>query len=577
MKKGIVRLAIAASLVLVLSGCSFSFSSSNDDEYDSAKVRSANISGGVAVALGSTSSSASSMSTLNYTVANTTNDSIFTVFPDGSIEYAIEFDGDYRPNIEFTAVSPDGYLYVKTQDGWGGLGLYAIKIDTNQVFEARADSDQMDIRTWYWDEGSLRTKPILFSSTGRAYFVVRSWSGNAQSERIASWKPDDPQIRFETAELQNKSIDRFQIDDQGRMYLWGWVQSGSSSSQYLQVFDPRSPRGRYVYYSENNSWVRGYVASGDNVILNGWQVLGNDGIVQIKSSLGTDGELVFAVNPLYNSNTTDWFQPEYSPWYDNWSNQTYHHGLFVRDNGEWIWAAHWRNGDSLDEEKIVKYLSTFYVQDITIDFNDLDRSFTDEELFGAGTWDHWHWPATNVRLKSDSSAPAVTFQQWREDNDFPWLDFGAISDMVVFSDGSLWGIYDSRWWGGGHPTAIIRLLNSDGNRDLKAVKTVSAAGGDVQASMFQLNASDDVFYRYGGTEPGTHRIGMIDASGTFTDVSKNIPSIRFMTIYDFSVADDILYFSGYDGIRMISGRISLDTLEYSTINSTTTITSIDPL
>lgn len=576
-------------LVLILfAGCKDGSSDLFEGPYDTTSyaITGANIRGGIAVALGSDSSSRD-MGSMRNVSREITSENIYTIFENGEYADALTFNVDYyssmRPTLRFTAIA-NGYLYVRLDDWYGGLGLYAINLETEEIFKAiLPDGIQGSFKDWYWSDTTVKTKPIVFNKDGVAYFVVNTWSpsGGSNTDRLVSWTPGtDATAQFVTPAINNNVVERFQIDDDNRLYIYGQIY-GTSYTKYLQVHDPRSTRVRYVYYSDTGSdWIRGYATSGSSVVINGYNIMGTNGIVKIDSEL-VDGNLKFTSYPLYSNDTSNWFDPTYNEWYDSWANKTYHTGLFTYTyNSEYgsyaySWAEDYRNGDgTLKTDEILAYISTFYVHDIYIDFSTLDRVFSQEEIYGT-TYNYWTWLEANVKLASDTSVAATTFYRWRTDNNLGWLDFSNISDMAILDDGSLWGVFNPQY-NSSQTSAVLKLLDAEGKRDLDVITTKDASGDDVRASKIQFNGYN-MFYMYAGSEPGTHRLASLDIHGNFKDLTQNVTDIEYMTIYDYAVTSEHVYFSGFDGIDTISGKIDLATLAYSEITTGITINSIEVL
>lgn len=155
-------------------------------------------------------------------------------------------------------------------------------------------------------------------------------------------------------------------------------------------------------------------------------------------------------------------------------------------------------------------------------------------------------------------------------NGFEWLNFSNIMDMLVI-DQELWGIYED---GSGNPTALMRLVDSGRNRRLTAVRTQSGGGDPVKADVFQISQGR-IYYRYKGGRPGTHRIASIDTSGTVRDITAQVTDIQYMTIYDYSIGSETIYFTGFDGIETVAGSIDLTDLSYRRLSSDRLLSGIE--
>src|SRR5690554_6805942 len=135
MKKTLCLFPILLVLIL-LGGCN-----GNSYQYDeSFSITGANIRGGIAVALGNDLSAQNSRSSSS-TSRNMTSENIYTIFSNGEYAEALIFNidqySDRRPHVKLTAIA-NGYLYVLLEDYWyGNLGLYAIDLKTEQVYQAK--------------------------------------------------------------------------------------------------------------------------------------------------------------------------------------------------------------------------------------------------------------------------------------------------------------------------------------------------------------------------------------------------------------------------------------------------------
>lgn len=425
----LLPVSFAIFLALFLSSCNNGLSS---DYRERSRFTlygvSARVSEARAIALGNSSVSSAELIGINDISRSDTNaTAMFSILEDGAIVSSLDFRDNQRPEIRFTAVSPTGYIFVQMH-GWDyreNLGLFAINAETNEIYAPNFGEMNGTIKTWFWNHGTLRARPIVFRQDGRAYFVVSLWDGiHSHYDRIVSWHPNEDSVRLETLEIDGVSIERFQVDGTGRIYMSGHISNVGLQGGFLQVFDPRTPRGRYVYLGdETDGWVRGYVASGNNIIMNGHNILGGyDGIIRLISSIDADNEIDFSLEVIYDNNTVDWFRPRYDTWFDHWSGQTVHTGLLenFQDSGsKYRWPNYWRSEETtsgLDEERILEFVRRFYVEDITIDFanHTSERVYSRDEVYGPGTGqdiNYWYWLEENVTRAEFDNEPAVTFYQ----------------------------------------------------------------------------------------------------------------------------------------------------------------------
>ncbi|MFP4385544.1 MAG: hypothetical protein ACLFSE_15980, partial [Spirochaetia bacterium] len=178
--------------------------------------------------------------------------------------------------------------------------------------------------------------------------------------------------------------------------------------------------------------------------------------------------------------------------------------------------------------------------------------------------DPWHFLKEHVVEAADITVPATTFKDFRDENNLGWLDFQNIGNMFFDQQGQLWGVLAGGWWGGAGDPKPIRLLNSEGNRDLDVVDAFS--GSDYKPAGF-LMKSNHLYFRdaqvdIDGYEIGYHKILRYDITDPRTimdDCLQNVPNNGFMEILDFSVdsTNSFLYFTAVSGIDLVIGKVDM--------------------
>lgn len=369
MKFSTVLVFTVAVVAISFTGCDLDGSNtSSDGELGSSPTSSAfsvDVTGAKALALGgSPGISENTIGARSIDASSVTNDTLLRVMVDGSTEEAITIEGNQdTPPIQFIAIDPNGDIYVSFEYSFSdsAIGLFHLDVESNVLTAVNAEGFQMDeygyggdgVKNWYWDSGLSRTKPIVFGSDGSAFFVLRSYDNSGWgTDRVYKWIPGSGAVaQPQTPDVSGMNIERFQVDDAGRMYAYGRLE-GLRSAQFLQVFDPRAMRGTYAFYSEGGSgYVRGYTVFGDRVYINGWGLYGGiNGIAEAATSV-VDDAVEITPRTLYDSDSNDWFSPEYSTHLQG--GQEVHEGLFRYDSGTYVWADHWKtDSGALDGERI---------------------------------------------------------------------------------------------------------------------------------------------------------------------------------------------------------------------------------
>ncbi len=451
MKKFILPLIIFLLLFFII-GC-------NNDS-NNYKYGKANIKGGVAVAVSSVTASRNS----NLKKRELNGEQIYTIFEDGTYAEAFQFGADlpYNVNTEilFTMVS-NGLLYVKIIDWYGGLGLYAFDIETEEVFKAELPHNMQGsfIASNQNKKDFIDIKPLTPGKDGNIYFIIKE---NWDSDRLAYWNPrTDSTINFKTPYVKGNYIESFHMADDDIIYIYGKVFPYRNFN-HLQVLDPASPRARYAYYEDDNdAKIKSATAVGSDILINIDGIYEKRGIFKIESEL-VDGELDFTITRLFVNN-----------YYDK------------------VW-------------------------------------------------------------------------------------FSDISHLITLENGTVWGVHDYTNYSELN-SGVVKILDVDGNPDFKFIPTRDTDGNNVQATKIRF-FEDKVFYLYPGKRTGTHKIAALKLNSPEEpiDLTENMDE-DFMTIFEYSITSSHVYFSGWDGITPISGRINIETLELDIITEGLSIDLIEAL
>ena len=99
------------------------------------------------------------------------------------------------------------------------------------------------------------------------------------------------------------------------------------------------------------------------------------------------------------------------------------------------------------------------------------------------------------------------------------------------------------------------------------------------ATMIKQNGNSLVFKNSlldsTGQETGKHTILMFNSdTNEFVDLFKNVDSSNNIEIVSYTVGGGFLYFSGVQGLSLVSGKVDISTLAYTPINSTKKMTEI---
>lgn len=353
MRKRLSLIVLIPILVLIVTGCNVSMDGdleqNSDTSIDSTAPGSSalrfNLSGAKAIGSAEIGASARNLRGTSLTGSRDASQSTFglvKVLEDGSIEMAMEApENVWLPNLMFIALSPDPEekdLFVAFEQGfqfWDSetqedvrIGSFLHIEEDGTYYSIKNDEGRVKNYSWY---GTENYKPITFDGDGNVYFVWESWTAGNNVEILYRYNPRTHESIALTPALSGYHYHDFKVSPDGqRLFLRGerdsW--SGGSASKFFRMFNVNNiSEPKTVFYSSSQDvWVRGFIISpdGSSIIMNGQNIRGFSGIQRI--DIISDTELDYA--PLFDSNTDTWFSPQYSSWYSDWENKTYHRGFF---------------------------------------------------------------------------------------------------------------------------------------------------------------------------------------------------------------------------------------------------------
>lgn len=162
-------------------------------------------------------------------------------------------------------------------------------------------------------------------------------------------------------------------------------------------------------------------------------------------------------------------------------------------------------------------------------------------------------------------------------NEYTTWDYSNCETMAK-TDKGIYASVKGNYWNGSSSAqvrAFSKLFDSTGSFVAEEIPNSSS----YYATMIKQNGSSLVFKNSlldsAGQESGKHTIQMFNPeTNTFTDLFKNVDSSNNIEIVSYTVGGGFLYFSGVQGLSLVSGKVDISTLAYTPINSTKKMTEI---
>ncbi len=516
---------------------------------------------------------------------------------DGTIESIIETDtGGGTPDIAFITTGDDGSIYVGFSWVWWvwtgstsqGIQFIRIHPDSSDYdvlwpptgLEGDDINDAGQIITWNW--WGMEYEPLVKGADGKLYFEVETWTSSTTSHKIYRYDPDTAEEPvLVTPESATLSIQRFMVDSKKHLFFQseGW-DSGAAS--YLRYYSDGSTGYQTIYYSsDNNTWIRGFTTSptGDYIVINGSNIRGMNGIIKV-SDLDNDDQQSYDLMYSESNGTGDWIHL-YKYYNDSWENNT---ELIDQISQTWEAAAYeWRDdvktGGVVDINKIYTKIQPYFYDTPSVK-SGMESFVTGALSNSDGGHALYLWITNYAEEFLRTYFDGKLFKDWLDENGLNDLYFGNIGTMLWSTDGALYGLYDSGYWGSESTgTKIVKLLDDSGNRDLQVI---DLAHGAQYPSLIKIE-DDCLYYRYAvldsyGEESGKHQLARLNFA---TNVEIEIlPADLGNTIevvsYDTSSSNDEVYFVGANAQtnEIINGKIDIASGTWSKIDTTLRFGSI---
>lgn len=441
--------------------------------------------------------------------------------------------------------------------------------------------------------GLLRANVVNDSTiTYDPLFDSSSNNGNWFNPEYNEWFSD-----WEVKTYYNGFFDRFNVND---IYL---VMTDKSDFFYLRLYDLMDWQGSRatIHVAKNptandwnaQGWIEKTIANGvfgfassttDKTALIGSTVVSNvmDLYNEVKSNTkaltfvrrwnnGAETTTKFDVSAsLINTLLTNKGNADYSTMYQ--------------------WNTHWfKNQDraqGLDATAILAYAGKYFMDDVffkfganaagTVSFAAFEAQgyYRYSEVFGPSDVNSPTFFLDNYFVKSDGVTKALTFHKFKTQNALEWLNFQNVSSLFYDGSNACWAIIggNSNWSGGSSTARPVKILDASGK---KTLEFITALNGSTYNPVSYLLSGNRMFFRDGlkdadGYESGYHKLYMLDVTTpamTPVDVLANVAENGKLEIASFSVAGDIMYFTGVRGTGVIGGKIDLATLGYTPMSS----------
>jgi len=605
--KNLLRTATVLSFLLLLSSCGLlPFFANTFGPNSLANSIQFDVEGATAIAgTNSTPRTLESISTGARAALSRATDAdaaLVKIMEDGSLESAIDFGANagWQPAITFLSVGDDGSAYICFSNIFysGNQALQFVRVypDPDKPFEILWPLDSAtfnwttdgQVQTWSW--WGMDTDPLAKGPDGKLYFLVQKSSGNTSENVVYSYDPSaGGKPKAMTPSGASLQISTFQVDAKSRLFVQnfsGW----NGSANFLRYYLPNIATATNIYYSSDQStWVRGYTTDplGRFLIINGYGInkkadnsdQGLCGIIKVDFDPYDPSK--FTMKTMYPSGVSNYIRlVKYKG--DSWDSGS---EILVYDGsvttGRWSW-----NPDVLDTMdpskpdpvKVIAKINNLYMEPPTL-YNTLpDNASLDTLLLSS--YGDLPWDADSCMFL-DQYFSGETFTAYLLYNGYAGLNLDNIGSMLWLSDGSLYGLYDSSWWGGMTSSSgtIIKLLDRDGNRSLKILKLEK---GDQKPTMIKV-IGDKFYYRYsiltdGGYESGNHQLASVDpVTGDQFPLllPADLPAMEILA-YDVTSDNKELYFVGFDPLSntIQAGKVDLVAETWSRLDTAARLTQI---
>jgi len=270
-------------------------------------------------------------------------------------------------------------------------------------------------------------------------------------------------------------------------------------------------------------------------------------------------------------------------YYFTWSNNCYSNGTYGSDINADMVLQHFTS--MYAEEAEFRWGSKTGNDAIIQAFN--ESPYTDNMIYGAD----YLTPACDPSLflknhifKTGTSENPLMCKDIVDANSSIFSDrgdFGNVTQFYYSSSGEVYGIMNGfRLSNDGtykNSPIPVRLLNSEGEKDIKLI------GKNIATIIYpdKMLFKNDYLYFTGyqsSTYSGTYRLYRIkldDPSLSVEDVLINANNGGIVNLINYTIDDEELYFSGNIDSTPVLGRINLQTLEYSAIDTDVILTQLE--
>ena len=564
--------------------------------------------------------------------AGDTNNILFKVLADDSVQPPFDFStipNSNPPKVKFIARSPVAKdIYVCFEDNWSywtpgyqeSEGYWDEKTDSwvNGVW---VDGGQVNIGSFIhvkedgkiysivWNEdnsqnyiyNNQKNDPISFDQAGNLYFTVTNNNWNYYSSNSSSviykYDPITTKRTPLTARENGIGYENVQLSSDGEYIIvkgsiWDNNNTGTGVD-FLRLIPTANPdmETNIFYRTGGGSYIRSFALnprtkdvylSGDYVYYDSVsRTYTGSGIYKISVS-GTNTndnkwspifDYSYSSNPAFVTYSSEYVQGDYdedSNWVPGYTKYTYK------------WTSEFTKDGEPDYDKMMKALKDYFMTD-NIEFRHpkyetgaayrlkdkdaLKALYDDGELvlIGYNAETYTSKNPSDFCYKIGSTTVATRVDNYSINN---------MDTLFVGSNNSVWGIPYS--WNS--KKVLTQLIDKDGKRDLyipqsmedrtlisvKPAESYVYFCADVNASGGQESGYQNV-YRFNYNDP--------EAVQNLFDGIRSRDK-NYMRVASYAVSGNYLFFSGTQGINILTGKINLSTFAYTELDFGLRVTSM---
>ena len=526
------KIIVLAAIIAFIPNCSGT--GPGNDDYGKITNLKFNLSGARAII------STDAVNTVMNTAERNTfgsNDILFKILEDDSVMPIFDSSKtNWIPGINFIAHSPvagEKDIYISFQGSW-----WYDNEKISSFIHIKADGTAVNIipvdnSTWSSVNSNQNTDPVAFDGAGRIYFTVSESSGSSSTNVIYVYDPAVMELTPLTAAISDTYYQHVSLTDDGA-YIVAYGQRGTYGGniiRFLRLIPVVNPNNyENLFYTNNgtSSYINSFAINMQKkeVFISGYNI----------AETNTANPTLFRMN--INGASKEWF-----PFMTNanlWS---------LKENISNNWHPYFMNGSNPDYDKIMNFFYSLYKSDL-IEFR-YNGKVNQEALASLNETD---------RLQVFGQGENYIFITGSETKaSIPNLDAGSAQKLFFAGNNSLFGLlkYNGK-------SIICQLTDSNGKRDFYFPLSMATR------EVIDIKTTESHVYYTGSVGVGYQNVFRFN--NNYPDTEENLfgyihsRNINTMEVFDFTIGGDFLYFSGTQGISLVTGKINMITGLYTELS-----------